>query len=97
MYYVALDRNSGLGYNTLLMQLIPEDYYRASAHRHVHVVQFHTLPGLIDSWVSLVLLNSYPNACVPSRDERLYHFYDGLRIRYDPTGTHPMTCRIGGG
>ena len=53
---VALDRTSGLGYNTLLLRLIPGDLLSASP-----LGQFHTLPGLLDSRVAL--LNSYPNKC----------------------------------
>ena len=43
------------------MQLIPGDLLSAYPHR-----QFHTLPGLLDSQAALP--NSYPNACVPSRE-----------------------------
>ena len=59
--HVALDGNPGPGYNTLLLRLIPEDLLSACPHR-----QFHTQPGLLDSWAALS--NSYPNACVPSRE-----------------------------
>ena len=52
--HVALDRNPVPGYDTLLLRLI-------SGHG-----QFHTLPGLLDSRDALS--NSYPNACVPSRE-----------------------------
>ena len=55
----ALDRNPG--YNTLLLWLIPGDLFSACPHR-----QFNTLLGLLDSQVALP--NSYPNACVPSRE-----------------------------
>ena len=44
--HVALDRNLGPGYDTLLLRLIPGD--------------------LLDSLVAQS--NSYPNACVPSRE-----------------------------
>ena len=55
--------------------MIPGDLLSAFPHR-----QFHTLPGLLDSWAALP--NSYPNACIPMQGGRLYHFYDGLW--YDP-------------
>ena len=45
--HVALD--------TLLLRLIPGDLLSAFPHR-----QFHTLPGLLDSWTALP--NSNPNA-----------------------------------
>ena len=69
--HVALDRNPGLGYNTLLLRLIPGDLFRACPHR-----QLHTLCSLFDSRATLS--NSYPNACMPSREAILYHFHDGL-------------------
>ena len=72
---VALDRNPGPGYDTLLLRMIPGDLLSAFPHR-----QFHTLPGLLDSWAALP--NSYPNACMPMQGGSLYHFYDGLW--YDP-------------
>ena len=59
--HVALDRNPWPGYNTLLLRLIPGDLYRACPHR-----QFHTLPSLLHSRAALS--NSYPNACLPSRE-----------------------------
>ena len=55
--------------------MIPGDLLSAFPHR-----QFHTLPGLLDSWAALP--NSYPNACMPMQGGSLYHFYDGLW--YDP-------------
>ena len=55
--------------------MIPGDLLSAFPHR-----QFHTLPGLLDSWAALP--NSNPNACVPMHGGSLYHFYDGLW--YDP-------------
>ena len=55
--------------------MIPGDLLSAFPHR-----QFHTLPGLLDSWAALP--NSNPNACVPMQGSSLYRFYDGLR--YDP-------------
>ena len=52
---VALDRNLGPGYDTLLLRVIPGDFLSACPHR-----QFHTLPGLFDSWTALP--NSNPKA-----------------------------------
>ena len=69
--HVALDRNPGPGYDTLLLRMIPGDLLSAFPHR-----QFHTLPGLLDSWAALP--SSYPNACVTMQGGSLYHFYDGL-------------------
>ena len=53
--HVALDRNPGPGYDTLLLRLIPGYLLSACPHR-----QFHTLPGLLDSRAALP--NSYPYA-----------------------------------
>ena len=57
--------------------MIPGDLSSTFPHR-----QFHTLPGLLDSWAALP--NSNPNACTPTcmQGGSLYHFYDGLW--YDP-------------
>ena len=65
--------------------MIPGDLLSAFPHR-----QFHTLPGLLDSWAALP--NSNPNACVPLQEGSLHHFYDGLW--YDPTErrTHDLPC-----
>ena len=84
--HVALDRNPGPGYNTLLLRMIPGDLLSVFPHR-----QFHTLPGLLDSWAALP--NSYPNACMPMQGGSLYHFYDGLW--YDPTErrTQDLLCK----
>ena len=41
--HVALDRNPGPGYDTLLLRMIPGDLISAFPHR-----QFHTLPGLLE-------------------------------------------------
>ena len=73
--HVVLDRNPGPGYDTLLLRMIPGDLLSAFPHR-----QFHTLPGLLDTWAALP--NSNPNACMPMQGGSLYHFYDGLW--YDP-------------
>ena len=65
--------------------MIQGDLLSACPHR-----QFHTLPGLLDSWAALP--NSNPNACVPMQGGSLYHFYDGLW--YDPAErqTHDLAC-----
>ena len=83
--HVALDRNPGPGYDTLLLRMIPGDLLCGYPHR-----QFHTLPGLLDSWAALP--NSNPNACMPMQVGSLYHFYDGLW--YDPVErrTHDLPC-----
>ena len=47
--------------------MIPGDLLSAFPHR-----QFHTLPGLLDSWAALP--NSNPNACMPMQGGSLYHF-----------------------
>ena len=74
----ALDRNPGPGYDTLLLRMIPGDFLSACPHR-----QFHTLPGLLDSWAALP--NSNPKALHAMQGGSLYHFYDGLW--YDPAET----------
>ena len=65
--------------------MIPGDLLSAFPHR-----QFHTLPGLLDSWAALPNFN--PNACMPMQGGSLYHFYDGLW--YDPAErrTHDLPC-----
>ena len=65
--------------------MIPGDLLSAYPHR-----QFHTLPGLLDSWAALP--NSNPNACVPMHGGSLYQSYDGLW--YDPAErrTHDLPC-----
>ena len=65
--------------------MIPGSLLSAFPHR-----QFHTLPGLLDSWAAMP--NSYPNACMPMQRGNLYHFYDGLW--YDPAErrTHDLPC-----
>ena len=55
--------------------MIPGNLLSAFPYR-----QFHTLPGLLESWAALP--NFYPNACMPMQGGSLYHFYDGLW--YDP-------------
>ena len=83
--HVALDRNPGPGYDTLLLRLISGDLFSACLHR-----QFHTLPGLLDSRAALS--NSSPNALSAMQGDSLYHFYDGLLC--DPTGrrTPDLPC-----
>ena len=82
--HVALDRNPGPGYDTLLLRMIPGDLLSAFPHR-----QFHTLPGLLDSWAALP--NSNPNACMPMQGGSLYHCYG---LWYDPAErrTHDLPC-----
>ena len=65
--------------------MIPGDLLSAFPHR-----QFHTLPGLLDSWAALP--NSNPNACMPMQGGSLYYFYYGLW--YDPAErrTHDLPC-----
>ena len=65
--------------------MIPGDLLSAFPHR-----QFHTLPGLLDSWAALP--NSYPNALRATQGGSLYHIYDGLW--YDPAErrTHDLPC-----
>ena len=65
--------------------MIPGDLLSAFPYR-----QFHTLPGLLDSWAALP--NSNPNACMPMQGGSLHHFYDGLW--YDPAErrTHDLPC-----
>ena len=47
--------------------MIPGDLLTAFPHR-----QFHTLPGLLDSWAALP--NSNPNACMHMQGGSLYDF-----------------------
>ena len=49
--------------------MIPGNILSAFPHR-----QFHTLPGLLDSWAALP--NSYPNTCMPIQGG-FVPFYDG--------------------
>ena len=65
----------GTGYDTLLLRMIPGDLLSAFPHR-----QFHTLPGLLDSWAALP--NSYPNALHAMQGGSLYHFHNGLWYGY---------------
>ena len=50
--------------------------------------QFHTLPGLLDSWAALP--NSYPNALRAMQGGSLYHFYDGLWYDFDFLRMQPI-------
>ena len=83
--HVALDRNPGPRYNTLLLRMIPGDLLSACPHR-----QFHTLPRLLDGQAALP--NSYPNALCAYAGRQFVTFYDG--IWYDPAGmrTHDLPC-----
>ena len=81
--HVALDRNPGTGYETLLLRLIPGDLLSAFPHR-----QFHTVPGLLDSRAALP--NSYPNALRAMQGGSLYHFYDGLWYNSVGRRTHDI-------
>ena len=65
--------------------MIPGDLLSAFLHR-----QFHTLPGLLDSWAALP--NSNPNACMPMQSGSLYHFYDGLWYDLAERRTHDLPC-----
>ena len=69
--HVALDRNPGPWYDTLLLRLIPGDLLSACPHR-----QFHTLPRILDRWAALS--NFYPNAYLPS-SEAIYIMVFGSR------------------
>ena len=84
--HVALDRNPGTGYDTLLLRMIPGDLLSAFPHR-----QFHTLPSLLDSWAALP--NSYPNALRAMQGGRLYHFYDGLWYDQAERRTQDLPCK----
>ena len=77
--HVALDRNSGPGYDTLLLRMITGDLLSACPHR-----QFHTLPDLLDSRAALS--DSYPSALRAMQGGSSYHFYGGLW--YDPAECH---------
>ena len=65
--------------------MIPGDLLSAFPHG-----QFHTQPGLLDSWAALP--NSNPNPLRAMQGGSLYHFYDGLW--YDPAErrTHDLPC-----
>ena len=81
--HVALDRNTGPGYDSLFLRLVPGFLLSACPIRH-----FHALPGLKDSRVALP--TSYPNALRAMQGGSFHHFYDGLR--YDLAGrrTHDL-------
>ena len=85
--HVALDRNPGPVYDTLLLRLIPGDLLSAFPHR-----QFHTLPSLLESRAAMP--NSYPNALRAMQGCRLYHFYNGLW--YDPVRRRLTTYCVRG-
>ena len=65
--HVALDRNPGFGYNTLLLRLIPGYLSSACPHR-----QFYTQPGLLHSLAAL--LNFYPHILYVMQGGILNHF-----------------------
>ena len=65
--------------------MIPGVLLSAFPHR-----QFHTLPGLLDSWAALP--NSNPNACMPMQGGSLHHFYDGLWYDLAKRRTHDLPC-----
>ena len=69
--HIALDRNRGPGYNTLLLRLIPGDLLSAYPQR-----QFNTLPGLLDSRTALSNYTQYRMRAMQRGS--LYHCYDGL-------------------
>ena len=73
-----------IGYDTLLLRMIPGDLLSACPHRQIHI-----LPNLLDSRAALP--NSNPNALRAMQGGTLYHFYDVLW--YDPAGrrTHDVT------
>ena len=75
--HAGLNINPRQGFNTLLLRLILGDLLSACPHR-----QFHTLPGIFNSWAALSNSTLTP-AC--QAGSSLYHFYDGLW--YDPAGT----------
>ena len=83
--HVALYRNPGTGYVTLLLRMIPGDLLSAFPYR-----QFHTLPGLLDSWAALP--NSYPNTLRAMQGGSLYHFHDGLWYDQAERRTHDLPC-----
>ena len=65
--------------------MIPGDLLSAFPHR-----QFHTLPGLLDSWAALP--NSYPKALRAMQGGSLYHLYDGLWYDSPERRTHDLPC-----
>ena len=65
--------------------MIQGDLLSAFPHR-----QFHTLPGLLDSWAALP--NSYLNTCMPTQGGSLYHFYDGVWYNPAERRTHDLPC-----
>ena len=69
----------------VLMGVIQQYIISAFPHR-----QFHTPPGLFDSWAALP--NANPNALRAMQGGSLYNFYDGLW--YDPAErrNHALPC-----
>ena len=84
--HVALDRNLASGYNNLLLQLILGDLKGACPNK-----EFHTVPSL---WHNQILLpNSYPKACMPSREAVCTTFtmiYGIFRLVHEPH--EKLTC-----
>ena len=76
------------GHDTLLLRLIPGDLYSTWPNK-----QFHTLAGLLDSRVAQP--NSYPNNCVPSKEEVCTIFIMVFVMTWP--GREPTTCRMRGG
>ena len=67
--------------------MIPGDLLSAFPHR-----QFHTLPGLLDSWAALP--NSYPNALRAMQGGSLCHFSHPpkrMRVTY-ASGIRPASA-----
>ena len=86
--HVALDHNSALGYDTLLLQWIAGDLLSTCSKR-----KFQTLPCLLDSQAALS--NSYPYTCVPSRetDCTFYMMLFGMTpLAWDSESTTPTQC-----
>ena len=81
--HVALDRNPGPGYNTLLSRLLPGDFYSAYPHRH-----FHTLPGLHCQ------IHTLTRACQAGM--QFVPFYM-MEIGMNRPGREPMIYRMRGG
>ena len=83
--HVALDRNPGPEYNTLLLRLIQGDLLSACPHR-----RFHTLPSLLESRAALS--NSYTNTCVQYREQVCTNLMIILGITRP--GREPTTYRV---
>ena len=86
--HVALERNPGPGYDSLLLRLISRNPLSVCPHR-----QFHALTGHLDNRAALS--NSYPNACVQCRKAAC----SIIMIVFGMTrpGREPTTYRVRGG